>query len=171
MSSLVDGVSPTDLLIRFTILPINNNSKSSVNSYNVSGWIIVSPESGWVIREYGKVINDGSGPGITRIGRIEYAQSAENHLDPVRLTEGTYLGRVDRNPNTLPASQFDLTFDLVDYHALPEADFRLPAFGLPEVTTSKVNSPLKSYEMFALSLVGFAVAAGLKYVSFIIKRN
>ncbi len=61
----------------------------------------------------------------------------------------------------------DLDIKSVKYEALPESDFRLPAYGLPEVEPAGKNgaSTDRPYGLFALAGVGFGVAGGLKYLA------
>ncbi len=102
----------------------------------VDGWIVVAPDDGWIIREYGVVSTSNTGQAhATDLGTIEYSRSADGHLDPVRLVEHYCPGRIERAAPEPPhdgSVSFELTFESVKYEALPEADFHLPAFGLPE---------------------------------------
>ena len=106
------------------------------NAISIDGWIVVTPDDGWIIREYG-VVQTGHtvGGSQTHLGKIEYARSADGHLDPVRLVDHYCPGRIERAAPEPPhdgSVSFELTFESVKYEALPEADFHLPAFGLPE---------------------------------------
>ena len=160
---------PKTLLIQF-----KNTRKPSVprsqTLYHVDGWVVVSPDEGWIIREYGVVttreLNDLSG---SRIGKIEYARSADGHLDPIKHTMRHYHGRANRDKpeEGFSGGSFELTFGSVKYDALPESAFRLPAFGIPEVEAEgkKGASTGQPYGLFSLAIVGFGLAGGCKYAA------
>ena len=165
---------PKTLLIRF-----KNTRKPSVprsqTLYHVDGWVVVSPDEGWILREYGRVstreLNDRS---TTLIGKIEYARSPDGHLDPVKLVMRHYHGRANRDKpeEGFSGGSSELTFKSVKYDALPESAFRLPAFGMPEVEAEgkKGASTGLSYGLFGLAIVGFGLAGGCKYAASRLRR-
>lgn len=84
----------------------------------------------------------------------------------------TYSGRVNRESPGTPVLGFDLDFESVKYEAVPESEFHLPAFGLPEVDApgKKGAASGQPYGIFALAGVGFGLAGGLKYLAGRLKR-
>ena len=143
--------------------------------YIGDGWIVVSPDDGWLIREYGRVMTRQlNGLAVTDVGQIDYARSPDGHLDPVKLVNHYFHGRINHNQSgkDLPGFQFELDFESVKYEALPAAAFHLPAFGLPEIDPggNKGAATDRPYGLFALAVVGFGLAGGLKYASTRLKR-
>ena len=132
VTELAEEPSGKSLLIQFAIVrPPGTPTRPSWS--DVDGWLVVSPDEGWIIREYGSVQSARGFASYTDIGKIEYARSPDGHLDPIKHTQRNYHGRVNRdNPGT-PGAGFELIFESVKYEALPESEFRLPAFGMPEV--------------------------------------
>ena len=160
------------LLIGFTVTPTYVGAKPA-NALDVSGWLVVSPSDGWILREYGHISKNQSGVSSTRIGKIDYVLSADGHLDPFRHVQRSFSGRVDRNNRGAELVGFELDFDEVEYKALPETDFHLPAFGLPEIDhpPKKGVSTTRPYSIFALAGIGLGLAGGLNYLSSRLKRG
>ncbi len=168
--TVADG--PKRLKIQFTVKRPADEPILPPNGFNATGWVVVSPEEGWIIREYYKLSSRNGAPANTRIGKIEYARSPDGHLDPVKYTQMIYRGRALRENPGDPLVSHKLILKSMKFEALPESEFRLPAFGIPEVETGKKGaSTARPYWIFALAIVGFGVAGGLKYLSSRMKRS
>ena len=147
------------LLIRPTVVPPANWVRPP-NSLDVDGWLVVSPNEGWITREYGQTF--GRAKFSTNIGKIEYGRSPDGHLDPIKHVQRGYMGRVTRDDPGVAVLGFDLDFESVTYEALPESEFRLPAFGLPDIDPGdkKGASTGRPRGLFALAAVGYGPAGG-----------
>ena len=171
VAELVEESGGKLLLIRFAIVR-PPGTPTRPNWIDTDGWLVVSPDEGWIMREYGRVLTARGKSYETDIGKIEYTRSPDGHLDPIKHTQRNYHGRVNRdNPGT-PGAGFELIFESVKYEALPESEFRLPAFGMPEVEAAgkKGASTKLSYGLFGLAIVGFGLAGGCKYAASRLRR-
>jgi len=159
------------LVVLFTLIHSPDKPRAKNASFVDGGWLTICPEEGWIVREYG-VVHSTSDKSVTYFGKVEYARSPDGHLDPVRHTQRTYPDRASRDNPGKPIVGFDLDFKTVKYEALPDSEFRLPAFGMPDLGKGKEGaSTARPYGLFALATVGFGIAGGLKYLSSKMKRS
>ncbi len=85
----------------------------------IPGWWLVSPEEDWVLREWEFLV--GRHEDVTWHGRVEYADSVDGIPLPISLSE------------THPLETRQFSFDRVRPGPVPESEFTLTAFGLPEL--------------------------------------
>ena len=169
VSELTGALGEKQLLIR--IAYIYDSAVTKIGDMDVDGWIVVEPDEGWIIRESGGVHTQHTKSGKliwTDITKIDYARSPDGYLDPIKLKMRELDGRVDRDANISESKNgFDLDFVSVKYEELPESEFRLPKFGMPEVDPEikKGATAERPYALFALAGVGFGLAGGLKYMA------
>ena len=99
-----------------------------------SGTVLLDPERSWCVRGYEIHTEFSNSLSICRSDVIAIRDSSVAHLPlPVHIahtttsevTEPGYAGQTI-------ASSSDLQYDLEEPHPLPDSDFRLAAFGLPE---------------------------------------
>ena len=119
------------------------------------GWFIVSPEESWVLHSYeilyktndyirGTIDYDGSEGGVPRPMKVVHTKGKVGEAMPVQTTS------------------FD--FDEFHFGEVPEFDFTLAAFGLPELSESRRAgrgvAPAAWMAIAAFSML--AIAVGLK---------
>lgn len=156
---------PHALLIRFTTTPINRETKQAKGTKQF-GWLVVSPDEGWILREYGISHSRGEKVNTTHVGQVEYRRSTDGHLDPSRRSERVFIGLAERGTTQEPAGGSELTIESLRFDALPESDFLLSAFGLPEPSKGDTPPPAARWPWFlGAAMLAFGVAAGLKYAS------
>jgi len=119
--SLVRRDDKTHLKIAFDF---KNGANKRLRS--LAGWVLVAPEEKWVIHEYEftDTINMWG-------GRVEYAQPQDGFPVPKRVvsTRSPLRGR--------PPTDID-TYEFKELHFadVPDSEFRLSAFGLPDARRS-----------------------------------
>jgi hypothetical protein len=88
-----------------------------------SGWVLVRPDKGWALQEYETRFGDR---GRTITGTVEY-ETEKGAFVPQRVVQDA--------PPFLDTKPFRHTFEFqkIDFRGLPEKEFTLSAFGLPEM--------------------------------------
>jgi hypothetical protein len=124
-----------------------------------SGTVLLDPERSWCLRGYEIHARFENALDVCRSDIIEIRDSSSPHIPlPVHIadttisqaTEAGYVGqRVTKSS--------DLRYDLLEPHPLPDNDFRLAAFGLPEPEGS-VTQPWWSLWAIGASLLCIAAA-------------
>lgn len=117
------------------------------------GWIIVAPSRGWAIQAFamealfsGKHIDD-----YLR-GTVEYRTSDTGRVLPSRVRRMVFGGAL--------CEEYD--FDKIEYVNVPESEFTLPAFGLPDLgSPPKGGWQLGASAWFYLAAVIFLALAVL----------
>jgi hypothetical protein len=129
------------------------------------GWLLVSPEQKWVVREY--EFRSKNGVGVHK-GVLEYGDVQDGFPVPKRFTKSTFS--VPRNLSTMVETYDFQEFRFVD---LPAEDFTLAAFGFPEsaLRPGKVartnNAP---YWFFGAAFMALAVCVALRWASSRLRR-
>jgi hypothetical protein len=100
-----------------------------------SGWLVVSPDDGWLLHEYGSVTENQTKKIYTGIGHVTYDKPGS--AVPVRSQYRVYRGVFDSDPTVsdpsfAPILGEDFEFTSFQFAGSPESDFTLSAFGLPE---------------------------------------
>lgn len=98
-----------------------------------SGWLLLDPKMYWCIREFSvSIASDTSAADIH--GRITYG----DHRDALPHPTHYAFTLVNKKKRATIEDAFD--YKKFDYRDPPLAEFRLPAFGLPEYVTSRARS-------------------------------
>jgi hypothetical protein len=122
---------------------------------SVKGWVLYDPQRFWVIQEYNAHVEWTSSKveASTRVV-YEYKEAADGFPIPKRVTRRfTPVKGVDRE------SRFEFNLEEAD---VPESDFTLSAFGLPE--PSGVRWPRPWYLWFAmLGIICLSLAALVRW--------
>ena len=89
-----------------------------------SGWVLVCPEKGWALQEYETQIGNR---GRRIKGTVEFEREEKGIAVPRRVTEEA--------PPFLDTQPFQHTFEFekIVFRGIPEKEFTLSAFGLPEM--------------------------------------
>jgi hypothetical protein len=121
------------------------------------GWFVVSPDEAWVLHSFEYQDKNGN----SYSGTMEYAGVERGVPVPKRVVH-TIRGGRDPRP-----SVFTYDFDELSFVDVPDRDFTLDAFGLPELAQSGGRSTRGSPArwFFALSLAAMAIALILKVAS------
>jgi len=85
----------------------------------VPGWWLVCPDEGWILLEYEVLL--GSHEDVSKHGRIEYGPSVGGIPLPKVFSE------------THPYYRRHFEFERIDQGPVPESEFTLTSFGLPEL--------------------------------------
>ena len=109
---------------------------------SLNGWVLYDPQRFWVIHEYNVQVEwTSSGVKASTVATYEYEVTADGLPIPKQVIQRfTPVGGVDRE------SRFE--FDLKESN-VPENDFTLSAFGLPEPTS--IHRPIPWYLWAALA--------------------
>ena len=137
-----------------------------------SGTVLLDPQRSWCVRGYVIHAEFGNAQEVCRSDVITVRDSSAPHLPlPVHIaktrttkaTEGTYAGQ------TITGSS-DLQYDLEEPHPLPDSDFRLAAFGLPE--PSEPARPLRQrWYMWAITAGLILLVAAMAYSRFLRRKT
>ncbi len=123
------------------------------------GWILVAPEKKWVLREY--ELGHGS---VALRGRVEYGDIQDGFPVPRRVVNQA-IDRRSREPQNIYA----FTFEDLRFVDVPDREFTLAAFGLPELgQPGPSRSRYTNRTVFWLlgaALASLFVAIVLKYYS------
>jgi hypothetical protein len=124
-----------------------------------SGMLLLDPQQSWCLRGYEVHSKFSNSENVSRSKVIEIRNSSVPHLPlPVHVADTTTHQQSGVGTTDPPfTSSTDLKYDLDEPHPLVDADFRLPAFGLPEIV--EVKRPWWSMWVVGGSLAIFAVAA------------
>jgi len=103
----------------------------------VSGWILVSPQDGWVMND--SLVNyiTADSKKYAHTHHIDYAKGPDGKLVPSKATFRAYEGHFEtdpaiNNPNVIPMAGTITEIVDLKFGERPASDFTLGAFGLPE---------------------------------------
>lgn len=126
----------------------------------IPAWILVDPAEGWILRRYEGLF--GPRQNLPRRGEVAYT----------RTSGGELLAKTVKHTKNLEDDTFEIV-DLTFGESVPERDFTLTAFGLPEV-----NEPAASrggitwnYLFLGIGLVLAVVSIGLKILARRLSRS
>jgi hypothetical protein len=108
-----------------------------------AGWMVVSPEEGWILREYNYTL-DRSGT-ILR-GNVEYGDSIDGGRLPRRVTHTRY-GVADGHP---VSNRESADFSELRLIGLPDKEFTLEAFGLPNFRPGRGSALQGGYAVWMI---------------------
>ncbi len=120
----------------------------------VPGWLVVSPDQGWVLVE-----------DVAFLGLHENIRR-ESHIEYGKTVDGIPLPRVVSYDH--PYYHRRMVFDRFEHGPVPEREFTLSAFGLPELDKpeSSDHKGNPALWFFLISVAFLSVAAAFKYKSF-----
>ncbi len=141
-----------------------------------SGWLLVSPKENWVLHQAEARLTPSGDTAGVHLFSVEYEgnhsgtpvpRRAEfktvvrilNDKKEMKLRDGTIVHDGD------VASINTFKFDNVGFDAVPDREFTLPAFGLPDLSNPNqiVRRDNSFIWMFLVALLALGLAVGLKY--------
>jgi hypothetical protein len=158
---LVDGQAL--VRVEFAARPKKWTTKSHPNETDWmplrGGWLVFDPEKYWVIREcHVEFQNWGAGAADVRLmdGKFEYKEGKKGFPVLKRIVRGFPLS----------GSRQTIEFDLSEKDDVPDSDFTLSAFGLPEPAELKTARPQAWYIWAGLAGgVCLALGGGLRWMA------
>ncbi len=121
------------------------------------GWIIVAPEKKWVVKAY----EIGHGDNGLR-GHVDYVDSQDGYPLPARVLVEAF----DRQSGK-PKFRHDFHFDDLRLVDPPDSEFRLTAFGLPELRPPEISPSRFAnrgvFWLFGAGVASLFIAVVLKY--------
>lgn len=119
----------------------------------IPAWILVSPDEGWVLRQFEGGF--GRNSDILRAGVVEYEVNPKGDIPIPRRVTFTH-----------PTYRYSFDFERFAFGPTPEREFTLNDFGLPEVgTTAPRDGWPTAYWLFGLAAVAFATSLVLRHTS------
>lgn len=139
--------------------PIDN-----IRQGGYQGTFVVLPDQKWVLFQYEYWPKKGT---ALRTGEVEYEGTSGGFPIPKRVTH-SILERASRTPHIV--TTYD--FKSIRFGRLPEKEFTLSAFGLPEIdVVSRPRTGAVEYWLFAAALGALAVAVILWRASARVRRR
>ena len=134
-----------------------------------SGWLIVAPEEGWLLHEYGVVKTLSARPSVqgTTVGHYEYSRDFGGEFRPVAYVVKRYDQRFNGDvvdPGVTPSSTENFEFLGFRFGDTPARQFTLTAFGLPEFTDPAARTLNRPYPwwIIVISIGMFGIAIVLR---------
>ena len=129
------------------------------------GWIIVAPEKKWVVKAY----EIGHGDSGLR-GHVDYVDSQDGYPLPARV----FVEAFDRQSGK-PKFRHDFHFDDLRLVNPPDSEFRLTAFGLPELRPPEITPSRFAnrgvFWLFGAAIVSLSIAVILKCQGRLLRRT
>jgi hypothetical protein len=122
-----------------------------------NGWFLVSPDEAWVLRSYEYTDKNG----IFVRGSIEYGDIEGGVPVPKRIVHAKGTAE-----SSAPTQVTTYEFDEFNFADVPDSEFTLSAFGLPELRSSSGGSERNPARwLFAIACLGIVTAVALKTAS------
>lgn len=169
----IDAIAVKDMLAepQFRVIRASHVSKDGEQLVEVdfdlsetrfwvqSGQIVFSPSRRWAISRYEVLLKpDGSGARLVRAGTVSYTQwPAGDFVFPksVQINDTVTVEGKERKHSRR------MEFDSVKFGTLGDEEFKLTAFGLPDVPFSAQRGVFGKWQFWALSIIIVVLSAAL----------